>query len=52
MFADGLTAEEADAFMGADGGGLLPESFDLFLSAMSDEFYGVYSDAYHDTGTP
>jgi hypothetical protein len=24
----------------------------LFLSAISDEFYDVYSDAYYDTGTP
>jgi hypothetical protein len=29
-----------------------PESSDLFLSAISDEFYDVYSDAYYDTGTP
>ena len=27
-------------------------SSDLFLSAISDEFYYVYSDAYYDTGTP
>jgi hypothetical protein len=24
----------------------------MFLSAISDEFYDVYSDAYYDTGTP
>jgi hypothetical protein len=52
LFADGLTAEEADALQGVDGGGLHPESSDLFLSAISDEFYDVYSDAYYDTGTP
>jgi hypothetical protein len=52
MFADGLTAEEAEALLGADGGGLPPESPDSFLSAISDEFYDVYSDAYYDTGTP
>jgi hypothetical protein len=56
MFADGLTAEEAEALLGADGdtptGGLPPESPDSFLSATSDEFYDVYSDAYYDTGTP
>jgi hypothetical protein len=50
LLADGLTAAEADALLGADGG-LHPESFDLFLSAISDEFYDVYSDAYYDTGT-
>jgi hypothetical protein len=52
LFADGLTAEEADALQGVDGGGLHPESSDSFLSAISDEFYDVYSDAYYDTGTP
>jgi hypothetical protein len=52
MFADGLTAEEADALLGADGGGgVPPESPDSFLSAISDEFHDVYSDAYYDTGT-
>mgnify|MGYP001807670288 CR=1 FL=1 len=45
-------AEEADALLGVDGGGLPPESSDLFLSAVLDEFYDVYSDAYCDTGTP
>jgi hypothetical protein len=48
----GVIAEEADAHQGVDGGGLHPESSDLFLSAISDEFYDVYSDAYYDTGTP
>jgi hypothetical protein len=52
LFADGLTAAGADALQGVDGGGLLPESSDLFLSAIADEFYDVYSDAYYDTGTP
>jgi hypothetical protein len=52
LFADGLTAEEADALQDVDGGGLHPESSDLFLSAISDEFYDVYSDAYYDSGTP
>jgi hypothetical protein len=56
LFADGLTAEEADALQGVDGGtptgGLHPESSDPFHSAISDEFYDVYSDAYFDTGTP
>jgi hypothetical protein len=52
LFADGLTAEEADDLQGVDGGGLHPESSDMFLSATSDEFYDVYSDAYYDTGTP
>ena len=50
LFADGLTAEEADALQGVDG--VRPESPDLFFSAISDEFYDVYSDAYYDTGTP
>jgi hypothetical protein len=45
-------AEEAEALLSADGGGLPPESPDSFLSAISDEFYDVYSDAYYDTGTP
>jgi hypothetical protein len=45
-------AEEAEALLGADGGGLPPESPDSFLSAISDECYDVYSDAYYDTGTP
>jgi hypothetical protein len=35
-----------------DGVGLHPESSDLFLSAISDEFYDVYSGAYYDSGTP
>jgi hypothetical protein len=48
----GLTAEEAEALLGADGGGLPPESPDSFLSAVSDEFCDVFSDAYYDTGTP
>jgi hypothetical protein len=52
LFADGLTAEEADALQGVDGGGLHPESSDLFLSEILDEFYDVYSDAYYDSGTP
>jgi hypothetical protein len=50
--ADGLTAEEAEALLGADGGGLPLESPDSFLSVISDEFYDVYSDVYYDTGTP
>jgi hypothetical protein len=37
--ADGLTAEEADALLSVDGGGLPPESSDLFLSAISDESF-------------
>jgi hypothetical protein len=32
LFADGLTAEEADPLQGVDGGGLHPESSDLFLT--------------------
>jgi hypothetical protein len=52
LFADGLTTEEADALQGVDGGGLHPQYSDLFLSAISNEFYDVYSDAYYDTGTP
>jgi hypothetical protein len=37
MFADGLTAEEAEALLGADGVGLPPESPDSFFSAISDD---------------
>jgi hypothetical protein len=48
MFADGLTAEEAEALLGADGGGLPPESSDSFLGAISPFFYDVYSDAYYE----
>jgi hypothetical protein len=48
----GLTAEEAEALLDADGGGLPPESSDSFLSAISDEFYDVYSDAYSVTLVP
>mgnify|MGYP001807096788 CR=1 FL=1 len=44
MFADGLTAEEADALLGDHAGGLHPESSDSFLSVIPDEFYDVYSD--------
>jgi hypothetical protein len=39
LCADGLTAEEADALLGVDVGGLPPESSDLFLSAISDQGY-------------
>ena len=35
MFADGLTAEEADTLLGDDEGGLHPESSDLFLSTIA-----------------
>jgi hypothetical protein len=52
LFADGLTAEEADVLLGVEEGDLGPDSSDLFLCAISDEFYDVYSDAYYDTGTP
>ena len=51
LFADGLTAEEADALLGVDEGGLPPELSDFCLSAISDEFCDGYSDAYYDTGT-
>jgi hypothetical protein len=46
LFADGLSAEEADALRSADGGGMLPEVSDQFHSALSDEYFDVYSDAY------
>ena len=65
LFADGLSAEEAEAYY---GGGLsaeeaevyyigatsgpAPDMSDQFYSAFSDEFYEVYSDAYYDPGTP
>jgi hypothetical protein len=58
LFADGLSAEEADALMSVatlinvDGGGLPPETSHLFLSALSDELYAVYSDAYYGTDAP
>jgi hypothetical protein len=52
LCADELTAEEADVLLGVEDGDLGPKSSDLFLSAISDEFYDVYSDAYYDTGTP
>jgi hypothetical protein len=53
MVSQPLTSsEEAEALLGADGGGLPPKPPDSFLSAISDEFYDVYSDAYYDTGTP
>ena len=50
LFADGLSAEEAEALFGSDA--LPPDVSDQFFSALSDEFYDVYSDAYYDTGTP
>jgi hypothetical protein len=54
LFADGLSAEEADALMRADtsGDAMPPEASDLFHSALSDEYYDVYSDAYYDTDAP
>jgi hypothetical protein len=50
LFADGLSAEEADAVM--SGGGLTPQASDLFHSALSDEYYDVYLYAYYDTDAP
>jgi hypothetical protein len=52
LFADGLSAEEADALMSADGVGMRPELSDQFHSALSDEYYDVYSDAYYDSDAP
>ena len=52
LFADGLSAEEADALMSADGVGMPPELSDQFHSALSDEYYDVYSDAYYDSDAP
>jgi hypothetical protein len=51
LFAEGLSAEEAETLLGG-AAGLEPEVSDQFYSALSDEFYDVYSDAYYDTGTP
>jgi hypothetical protein len=51
LFADGLTAEEAGAFM-LSTGELCPEASDQYYSALSDGFFDVYSDAYYDPGTP
>ena len=50
LFADGLSAEEAEALFGGDV--LPPDVSDQFFSALSDEFYDALSDAYYDTGTP
>ena len=48
LFAEGLSAEEADALMSANRGGMPPEVSDQFHSALSDEYYDVYSDAYYE----
>jgi hypothetical protein len=52
VFADRLSAEEADALMSADGVGMPPELSDQFHSALSDEYYDVYPDAYYDSDAP
>lgn len=56
MFADDLSAEKTDALMSADEGCVPPEASDLrlwkFHSELSDEYYDVYADAYHDTDVP
>jgi hypothetical protein len=52
LFADGLSAEEADALMSADGVGMPPKLSDQFHSALSDEYYDVFSDAYYDSHAP
>jgi hypothetical protein len=52
LFADRLSAEEADALMSADGVGMPAELSDQFHSALSDEYYDVYSDAYYDSDAP
>ena len=43
LFADGLSAEEADAHRGEDGGGVAPNV--SIHSALSYEYHDVYSDA-------
>jgi hypothetical protein len=52
LFAEGLSAEEAEAYYGGGSGSSQVEASDMFLSALSDEYYDVYSDAFYDAGTP
>ncbi len=52
LFAEGLSAEEAEALLDVGADELPHEASELYFSAMSDDFYDVYSDAYFDTGTP
>jgi hypothetical protein len=49
MFADGLSAEEAERMW---SGGLSSEESSHYYSAVSDDFFDVYSDVYYDATTP
>jgi hypothetical protein len=42
LFAEGLSADQAEVMLSDAGGGLLPEASGMFLTALSD------SDEYHD----
>jgi hypothetical protein len=52
LFAEGLSAEEAEALLDVGADELPHEASELYLSAISDDFYDAYSDAYYDPGTP
>jgi hypothetical protein len=41
LFAEGLSAAQAEIML-SDGGGLIPEASDMFLSALSDEYNDVH----------
>jgi hypothetical protein len=49
MFADGLSVEEAERMW---SGGLSSEESSHHYSAVSDNFFDVYSDAFYDATTP
>lgn len=53
LFAEGLSAAQAEVMLSDAGGGLLPEASGMFFSAPSDEYrdvhlYSVNSDAVLD----
>jgi hypothetical protein len=53
LFAEGLSAEEAEAYYGGgNAGSPQAEASDMFFSALSDDYYDVHSDAYYDAWTP
>jgi hypothetical protein len=49
LYADGLSAVEAGSLW---SGGLSSEESSQYYSAMSDDFFEVYSDAWYDVMTP
>ena len=52
MFADGLSAAEAEAMLWGEVEDRQLEASEQFYSSLSEEYYDVYSDAFYDTGTP